>query len=449
MDQKYEFEAPQYVDFNNLAENDNEVDEFFNVDMESGEAWVTANNTLGESVSTSYEGGAPTRGTIEVHAHEPEPMSMDDNHVRPSETVEVPKQPTRAPSNMVTSWSGPVIRILGKGINPTKAAQQRTRKPIQGKVGRANILSTVQASLANPRNTTKHQHGTPRRLLTGNTRTRGCSTPKRLGTNLFEPRLAVSRPRTQIQKSLNTPTASKFRRKSKSPVSIPFPKTPAVMQRYKSRQLGDLGQVDDVAQQPEQRLMKKENNSQTRFRSQAEQIKLYQSSTPLRFRSRPKYSKSVPVARHYSAPAYGARARPRTTVQGPVPSSKTTVVQTIRNDSKFNLQETKNVVKPTITIPAPFKFTTEIRAEERAKFEVLIREKETAVKEKQRLEDEEKAKEENEELIKARRALVHKAQPIHCPKPLIIKKSDKRPTNPLTPQFQRSALLRKNKWGDN
>ena len=220
------------------------------------------------------------------------------------------------------------------------------------------------------------------------------------------------------------------------------------MQRYKSRQLGDLRQVDDDAQQPEQRLMNKENNSQTRFRSQAEQIKLYQSSTPLRFRSRPKNSKSIPVARHNSAPAYGTRARPRTTVQGPVPSSKTTVVRTLRNDSKFNLQETKNVVKPTITIPAPFKFATEIRAEERAKFEVLIREKETAVKEKQRLEDEEKAKEENEELIKARRALVHKAQPIHCPKPLIINKSDKRPTNPLTPQFQRSALLRKSKLGD-
>ena len=62
MDQKYEFAAPQYVDFNNLAENDNEVDEFFNVDMESGEVWVTAtaNNTLVESVSTSSEGGVLT-----------------------------------------------------------------------------------------------------------------------------------------------------------------------------------------------------------------------------------------------------------------------------------------------------------------------------------------------------------------------------------------------------
>ena len=132
MDQKYEFEAPQYVDFNNLVENDNEVDEFFNVDMESGEAWVTANNTLGEGVGTSYEGGAPTRDTIEVHVHEPEPMSIGENHDRPSN--EISKQPTRAPapSNMVTSWSGPVTRILGKGIKPTKAAQQRTRKPMQG-----------------------------------------------------------------------------------------------------------------------------------------------------------------------------------------------------------------------------------------------------------------------------------------------------------------------------
>ena len=81
----------------------------------------------------------------------------------------------------------------------------------------------------------------------------------------------------------------------------------------------------------------------------------------------------------------------------------------------------------------------------------LIREKETVARERKRVEEEEKAKEENEELMKARRTLVHKAQPVLCPKPFVIKKSDKRPTNPRTPQFQRSrsASLRTNKYCDN
>jgi len=42
MDPAYEFQAPQFVDFNHIGENDeNAVDEFFNVDMESGEEWTT------------------------------------------------------------------------------------------------------------------------------------------------------------------------------------------------------------------------------------------------------------------------------------------------------------------------------------------------------------------------------------------------------------------------
>ena len=170
MDQKYEFEAPQYVDFNNLAENDDEADEFFNVDMESGEAWVTANNTLADCVGSSNEGVAPSHDTKERHGHESEQMSIDDNLDGPSINIDIPKQPKRAPSNMVTSWSGPITRILGKGINPAKAAQSRTKKPPQAKVGRAEILSTVQATLANKKTNPKYAHGTPRRLLVGSSK---------------------------------------------------------------------------------------------------------------------------------------------------------------------------------------------------------------------------------------------------------------------------------------
>jgi len=485
MDPKYEFEAPQYVDFDNLTENDNEVDEFFNVDMEeSGEAWVTANNTLGDHVSTSHEEGSRSSvGTFEVvHVREPKPMSfdVDDDLLMPPSSLhlEVPKQPRKPPSNMVTSWSGPVTKILGQGIFSTKSTQQpRTRKPSQGKIGRADIQikSYVQAAqTTNNRSKPKHLYGTPRRLPVGKTRLRESNTPKRLGTNSLVPRLALSKPRTQVHKSLNTPTASRVRRKSKSPISVQFPKTPAVIKRVKNRQLGDHGHVDDDAQQqtePQRQLAK--NSQPSRFKSQAEQIKLYQHSTPARFRSRPKLSKSVPEA---SSSSFGARpktgttvkaahpkpapvatgpassylgARPKTgpTVKAAISSTKSTVVDTIRKSTKDNLQEredlqddtigSKNVVKPMVTIPAPFKFTTETRAEERAKFELLVREKETAVKEKKRFEEVEKAKEDDEEMIKARRALVHKALPVQCSKPLIIKKSDKRPTIPLTPQFLR------------
>jgi len=496
MDPKYEFEAPQYVDFDNLTENDNEVDEFFNVDMEeSGEAWVTANNTLGDHVSTSHEEGSRSSvGTFEVvHVREPKPMSfdVDDDLLMPPSSLhlEVPKQPRKPPSNMVTSWSGPVTKILGQGIFSTKSTQQpRTRKPSQGKIGRADIQikSYVQAAqTTNNRSKPKHLYGTPRRLPVGKTRLRESNTPKRLGTNSLVPRLALSKPRTQVHKSLNTPTASRVRRKSKSPISVQFPKTPAVIKRVKNRQLGDHGHVDNDAQQPEQqRLLNKEKNSQPRFRSQAEQMKLFQHSTPARFRSRPKHSKSAPVAPTSSllgarpktgttvkaahpkpapvaagpASSYlGARPKTGTTVKAALSSKKSTVVDTIRNSTKDNLQEredlqvdtigSKNVGKLTVTIPAPFNFTTETRAEERAKFELLVREKETAAKEQKRFEEVEKAKEDDEEMIKARRALVHKALPVQCSKPLIIKKSDKRPTIPMTPQFLRSISMRKKNCG--
>ena len=45
MDPSWEFQAPQFVDFNNLGggtapEEEDRADEFFNVDMESGERWI-------------------------------------------------------------------------------------------------------------------------------------------------------------------------------------------------------------------------------------------------------------------------------------------------------------------------------------------------------------------------------------------------------------------------
>jgi len=451
------------------------IDEFFNVDMESGEAWVTANNTL-ERSSIKSEGekppdmdvDGPQSMSVDVTVSNPPPTGiLNSNLIRktPSNMVTswggpvtrilsngpIKSQQRKVPSNLVTSWEGPVTKVLGRG-HQSQSKPTHLRKNLQGKVGRADLQSTVQDVFANTRKTPKHLHQTPRRFAKGSSRLLGC-TPKRLGTNSLEPRLAVPRPRTQIQRSLNTPTARKYRRNSKSPAApIPFPKTPAVMQRYKNRMLeNEIRRVHD-----------QHKVTGNEFKSQAQLIQKFQHSTPTRFRTRP-VTKSNPVD------------VPKLTVSGPsqlgvkpkVSSSrfaesasssslnvatKATIVQSISSFDKDNpsYKRLRNGIgvrgkdKSAITIPAPFKFTTEQRAEDRLKFDILLREKENAAMEKRKQVVEEKEKEEREGLVKARRALVHKAQPIKCSKPLMIRKSEKIPTNPVTPQFQKTATHRRN-----
>jgi len=477
MDDKYEFEAPQYVDFNNLTENDDNIDEFFNVDMESGEAWVTANNTL-ERSSIKSEGekppdmdvDGPQSMSVDVTVSNPPPTGvLNSNQIRkaPSNMVTswggpvtrilsngpIKSQHRKVPSNLVTSWEGPVTKVLERGHH-SQSKPTHSRKNPQGKVGRADLQSTVQDVFANTRKTPKHLHQTPRRFAKGSSRLLGC-TPKRLGTNSLEPRLAVPRPRTQIQKSLNTPTARKYRRNSKSPAApIPFPKTPAVMQRYKNRMLeNEIRRVHD-----------QHKVTGNEFKSQAQLIQKFQHSTPTRFRTRP-VTKSIPVdvskLSVLGPNLVGAKPKVSgTRLAEAAPSSslnvatKATIVQSISSYDKDNpsvkRKELRNCLgvrgkdKSAITIPAPFKFTTEQRAEERLKFETLLREKENAAMEKRKQADEEKEKEEREALVKARRALVHKAQPIKCSKPLMIRKSEKTPTNPVTPHFQKTASQRRN-----
>merc|ERR1719431_1623116 len=108
-------------------------------------------------------------------------------------------------------------------------------------------------------------------------------------------------------------------------------------------------------------------------------------------------SKPAPVAPGPSSCRLGARPKTATTVKDALLRTKSTVVDNIKIITKDNIQEridlqvdtigNKNVVKTAITIPAPFKFTTEMRAGERAKFELSIRERETAAKEKRRFEE--------------------------------------------------------------
>ena len=420
--------------------------------MESGEEWTTAVSTLEDDDDHMECRDAANRpkqdATFQVSAPVKIPPKVSHsvlvkNHP-PSSSLDIPRKPGK-PSNMVTSWgAGQVKKLSGKGhINSTKP---QVKKILPGKVGRADLHAAVKSTGVG-RSSPRHLHRTPRRLGVGTSRLLG--TPKRLGTNCQEPRLAAARPRSQIQRSLNTPTASRSRRRSKSPsIPIPFPKTPEVVTRFKNRMLGEELPQNQPSKQPA-----------PKFRSQAEQILSFQRSTPSRFRSRPHQPpkpSSVPQRQLRPVPAgqdLAVRPKPAKSILPPnmmtnarsIPN-KATVVESLAGSAKtkfgLNLRRLpsteslrESTTRPSITIPAPFKFTTQVRAGEREKFEAFKRKKESAAEERKRIEDEKQAKENEEALVQARRALVHKAQPVRNFKPLEIKRSDKKLTMPFGPNF--------------
>ena len=85
-------------------------------------------------------------------------------------------------------------------------------------------------------------------------------------------------------------------------------------------------------------------------------------------------------------------------------------VETLVETTK--VKDGKGQTRPTITIPEPLKLCTKFIAGEREQFELMKRRKEAVAEEERRLEEERKIKEEQDYIIKTRKALVHKAQPI-------------------------------------
>jgi len=198
MDPKWEFNANQYVDFNRLDDEDNvNADEFFDYDMESGErvekddpAFQTGENLEVKSVET------PT-----TSSEEPKP---------------------KKPSNLVTSW-GPGVTKLTANSKATKPAPSKAQLPPKSLTvpqsgatksarpmtpRRAQLKAQVEATIAGVRNSPR----LPR-------------TPKRLGTNSTEPRLARART------SSNQSQVSRYQTKP----SAAIPKTPEVMKRYRAK----------------------------------------------------------------------------------------------------------------------------------------------------------------------------------------------------------------------
>ena len=85
---------------------------------------------------------------------------------------------------------------------------------------------------------------------------------------------------------------------------------------------------------------------------------------------------------------------------------------------------------------------TEMRYEQRAKYDAEKREKDEARNKENLQRRALRETEETKALIGYRRSLVHKAQPIHRYAPVCIKPSDKPLTNPAPPVFVSDCRLR-------
>ena len=239
MDPSWEFQAPQFVDFNNLdrVEADNKkADDFFNVDMESGELWTTALSSLDNEAeeddhpvlpppnesqhyqildvhettatesSSHFNRSSRVNNVLNVTQVVSNKSSVEDSKGSSSNVTDaptfsnaplVPRQ-YRKPANLVTSWgSGPVnkatihIRDLGMSSSSKQPIKKRRR------LSNAIVHSLNSPARNNNSKSSKimKMQFTPRRTQAGSGSISGYKsggTPKRLGTNTTEPRLAIN-----------------------------------------------------------------------------------------------------------------------------------------------------------------------------------------------------------------------------------------------------------------
>ena len=197
MEPSWEFQAPQFVDFTNLekeVEEDRRADQFFDVDMESGELWTTAHEETHE-VGTS---GDQSNGTLTVSSSR---KSMLKNKVN-------------KPSNLVTSWSD-----RGRTLQASSRTKPQLQQPAKKMRRLSNaIINTV---LASSGNNNQHQQrlGSRRKVLSSIVGYKTGGTPKRLKTNVTGPRLSTNLGKSKGPESLKIqPT------QGSATVTIPKPK---------------------------------------------------------------------------------------------------------------------------------------------------------------------------------------------------------------------------------
>jgi len=230
LDPSWEFQAPQFVDFNNLdnaTSEDKKADEFFNVDMESGELWTTALDNIGDELSNESQkyldkgkDAADDRTTLseqgihdnsrdklkptdDKHMLSAAPSAIESESYYPSSIADAPLVPparNRRPANLVTSWgSGNVAKV---SLTKSGASKQPSKK--RRRLSNAIVQSMNSPSRNNNTKLSKMAQNTllkltPRRHHGGSiTGYKSGGTPKRLGTNSIEPRLAINMWRKKV-----------------------------------------------------------------------------------------------------------------------------------------------------------------------------------------------------------------------------------------------------------
>ena len=320
MDPSWEFQAPQFVDFNNLERaEDKKADDFFNVDMESGELWTTA---LEEAETTDLRKDVSNDHNINNQAVTVIASSGPTSSSLAQAKTSI-QQKTRRLANLVTSWSKDSGSKEASGqagsVSNYTSSSSAAKPPLRK---RRRMSNAIMQSLALPSQTNNNKllKLTPKRHKASSITSYKSSSPKRLGTNSAEPRLAVN------------------------------------MWKKKAMML--------------------ESNANA---NQTERPQSAPASSSLKFFS---------------------------------------------------------------TIPKPFKLSTEKRAEERKLIDLRRKENETRMESMRQAELERRKRESEEELVRYRQSLIHKAQPVKQFRKIEIKRSEKMLTLPESPQLTRGSKAR-------
>ena len=213
MDPTWEFQAPQFVDFNHLEEKEEEdrrADEFFDVDHENGgqgELWTTALE-VEENEEGGGEGPGPASQMMERKVSTPMNGTFSAGASSSSGAgaasqltfVNVPLVPkVNKPFNLVTSWSQD---------GRTQKPNQKPQQPVKKRRRLSNAI--VKTLMATSGNNNQNQKMTPRRKVPMSIfGYKAGATPKRLKTNLAEPRHGQNVGQTKPKRLLTIATVPK------------------------------------------------------------------------------------------------------------------------------------------------------------------------------------------------------------------------------------------------
>ncbi len=292
MDPSWEFQAPQFVDFNNLERaEDKKADDFFNVDMESGELWTTA---LEEAEITdsrkdvSIEDNINNQ-TVTVMAKPLPPPPVTTTSYPTSSSLSMAKtsiqQKTKRLANLVTSWSkdsgskesaghGQVGSVLSY-TSSSSAAKPPLKK-------RRRMSNAIMQSLALPSQTNNNKllKLTPKRHKASSITSYKSASPKRLGTNSSEPRLAVNmwkKKAVMLENYTNKterPQSAPASSSSKFFATVPKPFRLSTEKRAEERRVIDLRRKENEIRQERMRQAELERR---RRESEEELIRYRQS----------------------------------------------------------------------------------------------------------------------------------------------------------------------------